>query len=45
VAVHAACDPRGEGAQFRVSALELAKLPRTPQGEVDFPQDFFGGGG
>jgi asparaginyl-tRNA synthetase len=30
------------GELFRVSTLELANLPRTPQGQVDFVQDFFG---
>src|SRR5580700_10248101 len=37
-----AADAEGAGALFRVSTLELANLPRTPQGEVDFAQDFFG---
>jgi asparaginyl-tRNA synthetase len=32
----------GPGALFRVSTLDLANLPRTPEGEVDFAQDFFG---
>jgi asparaginyl-tRNA synthetase len=27
---------------FRVSALDFANLPRTPEGKVDFAQDFFG---
>ena len=27
---------------FRVSTLDLANLPRTPEGQVDFSQDFFG---
>jgi hypothetical protein len=27
---------------FRVSTLDLANLPRTPEGNVDFAQDFFG---
>jgi asparaginyl-tRNA synthetase len=27
---------------FRVSALDLANLPRTPECKVDFAQDFFG---
>jgi asparaginyl-tRNA synthetase len=27
---------------FRVSTLDLANLPRTPEGKVDFAQDFFG---
>jgi asparaginyl-tRNA synthetase len=33
---------RGEGALCRVSTLDLANLPRTPDGRVDFAQDFFG---
>src|SRR5213596_1536160 len=37
-----ASDAEGAGALFRVSTLDLANLPRTPQGEVDFAQDFFG---
>src|SRR5438132_5236536 len=35
-------DAEGAGALFRVSTLDLANLPVTPQGEVDFAQDFFG---
>ncbi len=35
-------DAEGAGALFRVSTLDLANLPRTPQGKVDFAQDFFG---
>jgi asparaginyl-tRNA synthetase len=35
-------DCEGAGEMFRVSTLDLANLPRTPQGEVDFAQDFFG---
>jgi asparaginyl-tRNA synthetase len=35
-------DAEGAGAMFRVSTLDLANLPRTPQGRVDFAQDFFG---
>jgi len=35
-------DAEGAGALFRVSTLDLANLPRTPQGAVDFAQDFFG---
>jgi hypothetical protein len=27
---------------FRVSTLDFANLPRTPEGKVDFAQDFFG---
>src|SRR5881392_1372491 len=37
-----AADAEGAGALFRVSTLELANLPRTPEGKVDFAQDFFG---
>jgi asparaginyl-tRNA synthetase len=37
-----ASDAEGAGALFRVSTLELANLPRTQAGEVDFAQDFFG---
>src|SRR6202008_1150721 len=32
----------GAGALFRVSTLDLMNLPRTPEGKVDFTQDFFG---
>src|SRR5215208_2340180 len=35
-------DAEGAGALFRVSTLDLANLPRTPRGDVDFAQDFFG---
>ena len=35
-------DAEGAGAMFRVSTLDLANLPRTPDGKVDFAQDFFG---
>ena len=37
-----ASDTEGAGALFRVSTLDLANLPRTPQGKVDFSRDFFG---
>src|SRR5215510_4754111 len=37
-----ASDAEGAGALFRVSTLDLANLPRTPDGRVDFTQDFFG---
>jgi asparaginyl-tRNA synthetase len=36
-------DCEGAGELFRVSTLDLANLPRTPQGAVDFHQDFFAG--
>src|SRR5690348_9708211 len=35
-------DAEGAGALFRVSTLDLANLPRTPEGKIDFAQDFFG---
>jgi asparaginyl-tRNA synthetase len=35
-------DAEGAGELFRVSTLDLANLPRTQQGAVDFAQDFFG---
>ncbi len=35
-------DAEGAGALFRVSTLDLANLPRTPQGTIDFAHDFFG---
>ncbi len=35
-------DAEGAGQLFRVSTLDLANLPRTPQGQVDFAKDFFG---
>ncbi|MGH7110995.1 MAG: asparagine--tRNA ligase [Stellaceae bacterium] len=37
-----ASDAEGAGALFRVSTLDLANLPRTPQGGIDFARDFFG---
>ena len=37
-----ASDTEGAGALFRVSTLDLANLPRAPDGKVDFAQDFFG---
>ena len=37
-----AADAEGAGALFRVSTLDLVNLPRTPAGQVDFAQDFFG---
>ena len=37
-----ASDAEGAGAMFRVSTLDLANLPRTPEGEIDFGKDFFG---
>ncbi len=37
-----ASDCEGAGDLFRVSTLDLMKLPRTPDGQVDFSDDFFG---
>ena len=37
-----AADAEGAGALFRVSTLDLANLPRTPDGKPDFSKDFFG---
>jgi asparaginyl-tRNA synthetase len=35
-------DCEGAGQMFRVSTLDLVNLPRTPEGRVDYSQDFFG---
>jgi len=35
-------DAEGAGELFRVSTLDLASLPRQPDGKVDFSRDFFG---
>ncbi len=35
-------DCEGAGQMFRVSTLDLANIPKTPEGKVDFSQDFFG---
>jgi asparaginyl-tRNA synthetase len=37
-----AADAEGAGEMFRVSTLDLANLPRTTDGGIDFSQDFFG---
>ena len=37
-----ASDAEGAGELFRVSTLDLANLPRTTDGTIDFAQDFFG---
>ncbi|MGB4947253.1 MAG: asparagine--tRNA ligase [Candidatus Competibacter denitrificans] len=37
-----ASDCEGAGALFRVSTLDLVNPPRTPKGDIDFSQDFFG---
>lgn len=35
-------DCEGAGELFRVSTLDMVNPPRTPQGDVDYAQDFFG---
>src|SRR5881227_1005491 len=35
-------DAEGAGAMFRVSTLDAANPPRTPEGRIDYAQDFFG---
>ena len=35
-------DAEGAGQMFRVSTLDMANLPRTPGGGIDFGKDFFG---
>ena len=37
-----ASDAEGAGEMFRVSTLDLANLPRTAEGKIDFSKDFFG---
>lgn len=37
-----ACDCEGAGELFTVSNLDLANLPRTDKGDIDWSQDFFG---
>lgn len=37
-----ASDAEGAGAMFRVSTLDFHNMPRTPEGKIDFAQDFFG---
>ncbi len=37
-----AADAEGAGELFRVSTLDMMNLPKTPDGKVDFTQDFFG---
>ncbi len=37
-----ASDCEGAGEMFRVTTLDLDNLPRTPDGKVDYSQDFFG---
>jgi asparaginyl-tRNA synthetase len=37
-----ASDAEGAGQMFKVSTLDFANLPRTPDGRIDFDKDFFG---
>ncbi len=37
-----ASDCEGAGEMFKVSTLDLANVPRTPEGHVDYSKDFFG---
>src|SRR3954453_19661392 len=37
-------DAEGAGAILKFSTLDFANLPRTPEGHVDYSQDFFGKG-
>lgn len=37
-----ASDAEGAGEMFRVTTLDLDKLPRTEEGKIDFKEDFFG---
>ena len=34
-------DCEGAGEMFRVTTLDMEKLPRTPEGKVDYSKDFF----
>ena len=35
-------DCEGAGAMFAVTTLDLNNVPKTPEGKVDYAQDFFG---
>ncbi len=35
-------DCEGAGEMFQVTTLDLADVPKTPEGEVDYSRDFFG---
>lgn len=37
-----ASDAEGAGEMFRVTTLDLKNPPRTPEGDIDFKEDFFG---
>jgi len=35
-------DAEGAGEMFQITTLDLEHLPKTPEGKIDFKQDFFG---
>ncbi|HEY7087082.1 MAG TPA: asparagine--tRNA ligase [Tepidisphaeraceae bacterium] len=35
-------DAEGAGQMFKVSTLDIANLPKTPEGKIDYTKDFFG---
>lgn len=35
-------DAEGAGAMFKVTTLDINNAPKTPEGEIDYEQDFFG---
>jgi asparaginyl-tRNA synthetase len=37
-----ASDCEGAGEMFNVTTFDLDKVPRTPEGQIDYTQDFFG---
>lgn len=37
-----ASDAEGAGEMFQVTTLDLNKIPKTPDGEIDYSKDFFG---
>lgn len=37
-----ASDAEGAGETFKVTTLDLNKIPKTSEGEIDYKQDFFG---
>ncbi len=37
-----ASDAEGAGEMFKVTTLDLQQLPKTPEGEINYKEDFFG---
>ncbi len=37
-----ASDAEGAGSMFHVTTFELDQIPKTPEGKIDYAQDFFG---